>query len=113
MADHSFSEAVAEACRDIAAAVVRIEQKYEAEVELHNVQAYVLNLLDLMERSPGIQAAADDLDSAAKALVLTTNIDGSALLAKRQRMLRDALLRFQQRVSSARPSAKARHMGLI
>ena len=107
MADPTFSEAVREASDDIAAAVSRIEQNYEAETELHNVKAYLLNLLDLVERSPGIQAAADDLDRAVEALALTTNIDGSALLAKRQRILRDALLRFQQRIGSARPSAKA------
>ncbi len=109
---HSFSEAIRGSSEDIAAAVARIEQNYGDELELHNVQAYLLNLLELVERSPGIEAAADDLNDAANALVLTMNMDGSALLAKRQRILREALLRFQQRISSAKPSAKARHMGL-
>jgi hypothetical protein len=39
---HSFSEAICGSSEDIAAAVARIEQNYGDELELHNVQAYLL-----------------------------------------------------------------------
>ena len=112
MARSAFSEAIQTLVDLVGQAVARIEQNYGEPDELHTMRAHLVELLRLMERSPGIEAAADDLNDAAKALVLTMNMDGSALLVKRQRILREALLRFQQRISSAKSSAKARHMGL-
>src|SRR5918997_148850 len=109
---HSFSEAIQTTMDLIAQAIARIEQNHGEPDELHNMRAHLVELLRLMERSSGIDAAADDLDAAAAGLVRTTAADGSATLARRQRVLREALQRFQQRLVLARPSAKARHMGL-
>ncbi len=111
MAHPTFSEALQTLVDLIGQAVARIEQNYGAPDELHTMRAHLVELLRLMERSPGIDAAADDLDAAAAGLVRTTAADGSATLARRQRVLREALQRFQQRIGSAKPSAKARHMG--
>jgi hypothetical protein len=37
-------------------------------VELHNVRASLLNILELVERDPGIEAASDDLYAVTKEL---------------------------------------------
>lgn len=76
------------------------------------MRAHLVALLRLTERSPGIDAAADDLDAAATGLVQTTAADGGTTIARRQRLVRDAFQRFQHRIGSAKPSAKARQMGL-
>ncbi len=112
MARSAFSEALQTLVDLIGQAVARIEQNYGEPDELHTMRAHLVELLRLMERSPGIDAAANDLDAAA-GLVRTTAADGSTALARRQRLLREALQRFQQRLVLAKPSAKARHMGLM
>jgi hypothetical protein len=38
------------------------------EAELHNVRAFLLNILELVEGDPGIEAASDDLYAVAKEL---------------------------------------------
>ena len=48
-------------------ALLQIEQHTDAETGLHNIEAYLLNLLELIECSPRIAAAADDLLKAARA----------------------------------------------
>ncbi len=111
MARSAFPESIQALADLIGQAVARIEQNYGEPDELHTMRAHLVELLRLMERSPGIDAAADDLDAAAAGLVRTTAADGSTALARRQRLLREALQRFQQRLVLARPSAKARHMG--
>ena len=113
MARSAFSEALQTLADLIGQAVARIEQNYGEPDELHTMRAHLVELLRLMERSPGIDAAANDLDAAATGLVRTTAADGSTALARRQRVLREAFQRFQQRIGSAKPSAKARHMGLM
>ncbi len=109
---HSFSEAVQTTMDLIAQAIARIEQNHGEPDELHNMRAHLVELLGLMERSSGIDAAADDLDAAVTGLVRTTAADGAAALVRRQRLLREAFLRFQQRTVSPRPGEKAKRMGL-
>ena len=68
---HSFSEAIQTTMDLIAQAIARIEQNHGEPDELHNMRAHLVELLRLMERSPGIDAAADDLDAAATGFVAT------------------------------------------
>ena len=42
-------------------ALDRIETGDSAEAELHNLRAYLINILELIERDPGIEAASDDV----------------------------------------------------
>jgi hypothetical protein len=42
-------------------ALLQIEQHTDAETGLHNIEAHLLNLLELIESKPGVTAAADDL----------------------------------------------------
>ncbi len=112
MAQETFSQAVQAGVDLISEAVARIEQNYGEPDELSNMRAHLVELLRLTERNPGIDAAADDLDAAATGLVQTTAADGAPTIARRQRLLREAFQRFQQRVASAKPSGKAQQMGL-
>ena len=86
-------------------ALTQLEQSEHAQTELHNLQAHLLNLSELIERDAGITAAADDLLSTATAF-----IDGDH--PARGRLLREAFRRFQDRLPSARLSEHGRMMGL-
>src|SRR4051794_21981783 len=85
-------------------ALTQLEQRDHAQTGLHNLQAHLLNLLELIERDAGI-AAADDLFSTATAF---HEGDHPA----RARLLREAFRRFCDRLPSARLSKHGRMMGL-
>src|SRR5215211_4573348 len=89
----------------IEAALTQLEQQDQAQAGLHNLQAHLLNLLELIERDAGITAAAHDLLSTATAF---HEGDHPA----RARLLREAFRRFQDRLPSARLSEHGRMMGL-
>ncbi len=67
------------------------------------LQELLLNCMSLLERNPGIEAAASDLYAAASALV-TDGARNSQPLARKLRLLREARRRFTQRLAAARPS---------
>ena len=89
----------------IGEALTQLEQPEHAQTGLHNLQAHLLNLLDLIERDAGITAAADDLLSTATAFIKGDH-------PARARLLREAFQRFQDRLPSARLSEHGRMMGL-
>jgi hypothetical protein len=81
----------------------------EPETDTRPMRATVV----LMDARPDeLDAAADDLNAAAIGLVHTTAAEGASSLVRRQRLLREAFQRFQQRLASAKPSVKAQRMGL-
>ena len=80
-------------------ALIQIEQQRDAAVGLHNLQAHLPNLLELIERHAGVTAAADDLLSAATAFMTGDH-------PARARLLREAFQRFRDRLKSARPSER-------
>ena len=86
-------------------ALTQLGQPEQAQTGLHNLQAHLLNILELIERNAGITAAADDLLSTATAF-----IEGDH--PARARLLREAFRRFQERLPSARLSEHGRMMGL-
>jgi hypothetical protein len=113
MASKSLAAAIEEALRFIERAVAKIERREDAETELHNVRAYILNILDLVERTPGIAASADDLYAAVVAVASAAGRDGEVTTdPRRVRLLREARERFRDRISRARPSEQAKHLGL-
>ena len=85
-------------------ALLQIEQHTEAETGLHNIEAHLLNLLELIECKLGITAAADDLLQAARASRLVHD-------PAQARLLRQAFRRFQKRLASARLSARLNERG--
>ena len=86
-------------------ALTQLEQQDHAQTGLHNLQAHLLNLLELIERDAGITAAADDLLSTA-----TASHEGDH--PAQVRLLREAFRRFRDRFPSARLSEHGRMMGL-
>ncbi len=103
-------EAIEETASFIERAIDRITRNEGAQAESHNVQAYILNILELVERDPGIDAAADDLQNAVRSFVIGLIDQGDA--PRRGRLMREAYLRFHDRLTAARPSEHARRMGL-
>jgi hypothetical protein len=101
----SLAEMLEERVACIEEALTQIEQQGEAPIGLHNLQAHLPNLLELIERKAGITAAADDLLSAATAFMTGDH-------PARTRLLREAFQRFRDRLKSARPSERGRMMGL-
>ena len=87
-------------------AVDAIEQG-GGEQDLRGLQALLQNLLiDLMrvvERNPGIEAAAADLYRAASATVRDNDVHAIPR-ARKMRLLREARMRFHERIGAARPS---------
>ena len=101
----SLAEMLEEGIASIKDALTQLEQLEHAQIGLHNLQAHLLNLLELIERDAGVTAAADDLLSTATAF---HEGDHPA----RARLLREAFRRFQDRLQSARLSEHGRMMGL-
>jgi hypothetical protein len=106
MAEKSLATALEETLGFIERALERVRADENAEAELHNVRAYFINVLELVERDPGIEAASDDLYAVAKELA------GGADRGTRMSRLMKAFLRFRERLATARPSEQARRMGL-
>ena len=102
---HKLLAAMEERIASIKDALTQLEQSEHAQTGLHNLQAYLLNLLELIERNAGITAAVDDLLSTAAAF---HEGDHPA----RARLLKEAFQRFQDRLPSARLSEHGRMMGL-
>ena len=85
----SLRDAVDETLGFVERALDRIRNSDSAEAELHNVRAYLVNILDLVERDPGIEAASDDLYQVAAVLA-----EGTEKGTRMARLLSEAFLRF-------------------
>ena len=62
----ALHDALEETLGFIQRALDRIQAGDAIEAELHNVRAYLLNILELVERDRGIEAASHDLYAVAK-----------------------------------------------
>jgi len=103
----SLHDALDETIALIERALGRIRADEGAEAELHNLRAYLVNVLDLVERDPGIEAASDDLYAVARRVA-----EGSDKGPRMRRLLVEAFQRFHDRLALARPSERALQMGL-
>ena len=86
-------------------ALLLIEQHTYAETGLHNIEAHLLNLLELIECKPGITAAADDLLQTARAFRLVHD-------PVRACLLREAFHHFRKQLVSAQLNERGRNMGI-
>jgi hypothetical protein len=102
----SLHDALDETLGFIGRALDRIRAGDGAESELHNVRVYLVNILELIERDPGIEAASDDLYQVAA--VLAGGTDQGTRMA---RLLNEAF-GFRDRLGLAQPSERAKQMGL-
>ena len=103
----SLHDALDETLGFVERALDRIRAGESAEGELHNVRASLVNILELVQRDPGIEAASDDLYQVAAVLAEDTD-KGTRMV----RLLNEAFLRFRDRLEMARPSERPMQMGL-
>jgi transcriptional regulator with XRE-family HTH domain len=106
MAHPSFAAKLAEMLEMIERALSAIEQG-GGEPELRSLQRLLqemlVNCMRLLERNPGIEAAAADLYASATALVVD-HASSAQPLVRKLRLFREARLRFRHRLTTARPS---------
>jgi hypothetical protein len=106
MSDKTFAETIDHRL----AAIERVVESLagaSAESDLRDLRVLLIDVISLLKRDPGVEAAADDLDAAAAALVKDSAV-GSQPLVRKLRLLRDARQRFHDRliVATARTGDK-------
>ena len=106
----TFVTALQKRIDEVEALLGRIEQDGAGE-DLQDLQAVLVEMASLIEHSPGISAAIDDLYDAAVA-VQTDAVVKPAPDPRHRRFLREAKLRLQDRLASAAPSDQAKRLGL-
>ncbi|WP_336491956.1 hypothetical protein [Methylobacterium nigriterrae] len=107
----AFAEAIQSHGQAIGHAVTRILDGEEAGLVLGALQSYLDDLRILIERHPGIEAAASDLLATAAAFISASQTTSGADTRQR-RFLAEAALRFTARLEAAQPSESARRVGL-
>ena len=91
------------ALADLLAQVERAALTFEQggrEIDLHDLRGALIDVLSLIERDPGIEAATEDLYDAAAAF--RPDVTASTPLARRLRLLGEARLRYRERLAGAR-----------
>jgi len=99
MTHKTFSQSLDEKLESIELVATPIAHQ-GGTTDLRDLRVLVLGTVGLFKRDPGIEAAADDLYEAAMALVLDGPV-GSQPLARKLRLLKDARLRFRERLHGA------------
>jgi hypothetical protein len=105
-----FEKATRERLGFLEGAVARMERGDGAEAALREIGTFLLDLLTLVERDPGLELAADDLYEAAA--ILASGPDPAIADARRWRLLKDAARRLRERLDAAHPGERARRLGL-
>ena len=114
MTEKTFGEALSERTAAIEAAVLRIADDRDAEASLNQLRVDLVEMLGLVERNPGIEAAADDLGQTASEFLKALRLDPASLLRdRRTRRLKAALQHLQDRLATAQPGEKAKQTGLL
>src|SRR3954454_5937650 len=101
MAQKTLATALEETLGFIEGSVARVQAGDGADAELRSIRAYLLDVLELVERDPGIEAASDDLYASATALA------GADKGARMLRLTNEALLRFRERLAAGRLGGRA------
>jgi hypothetical protein len=89
----------------IAHALAQIERGQLVGAALHSLRGALIKMLEQIERDPGIEAAADDLYTAA-ATLSANSVVGVLPEARQLRLLGRARSRLHERLASARPAAR-------
>ncbi len=101
MAETTFENAVDEMVGRLHSILLTIQQG-GGEEALYSLQQQLIELMGLVERNPGIEAATGDLYAAAEALV-ADRAACSQPIARKLRLLVHAHQRFREHLSAARP----------
>jgi hypothetical protein len=112
MAAQSFAVYLEERLSVVDELVSRVLAHEEGCHELRNLRAYLINLVELIDRNPGVDAAADDLYDAARTYLEHHRRANVQTDPRRERHLTQSLDRLRYRLTSASPSDKAHSMGL-
>jgi hypothetical protein len=96
MTEKSFEETIREriAAVDLVAELIAGQGR---DTDLHDLRVLLINIMSLLMRDPGVEAAVDDLYEAAKAIVRDAAM-GVHPVPRNVRCLRTALTRFSERV---------------
>ena len=73
MTDRTFRSALEEMLGSIERAIEKVGAGEGPEPELHSVRTCLLDVIELVERDPGIVAASDDLDNVAREVATGTD----------------------------------------
>ena len=99
MADKTFAERIDERLAAIEHVVASLAES-STQTNLRDLRVLLIDVIGLLKRDPGVEAAADDLYGAAMALVVDSAV-GSQPLPRKLRLLRDARQRFHDRLLGA------------
>jgi hypothetical protein len=75
-------------------------EKGGGAIHLRDLASLLVDLISVLERDPGLEAAADDLHAAAERVMRDSHV-GAQPLARKQRLLREAHRRFCSRLAEA------------
>jgi hypothetical protein len=98
----SLASLVGETLGFVEEAIARIEAGEGVEAALREMHAFILDILSLIRRDPGIATAADDLLRAAAVLAAA---GGGRPDPRRARLLKDAAQRLRARLAQAQPAS--------
>lgn len=107
----SFEAAKQDRLGFVQGAIAQIARGEGAQAALREMSAFLLDLLTLVERDPGLELAADDLYEAAVMLAADRRSRPGALDPRLWRLLKDAARRFRMRLDAACPSGEAQLLG--
>ncbi len=96
MAEKSFAETIDEQLAAIERIVALLAED-GGQADLRDLRVLLIDVIGLLKRDPGVEAAVDDLYAAARSLVVDRAV-GSQPLARKLRLLRDARQRFHDRL---------------
>ncbi|MDR7038442.1 hypothetical protein J2X36_003206 [Methylobacterium sp. BE186] len=94
------AEMLKERMEGIEQSVSRISEGSDPAVEAEHVRANLIDVLGLLGRNPGLDAAADDLHGSVRALI-TADANEAGMATRRVRLLQEAHLRFRARLEAA------------
>jgi hypothetical protein len=104
----SFRSAKHEALGFVELALARVADGGSGDAALRELEAFLIEILALVERDPGLELAAADLHRAAAMIVCERRFGEAALDVRRRRLLLDAARRFRARLDAAGPSRGGR-----
>ncbi len=104
MTPSTFASILEDRVKQIEEAVALIERGDGRTPELASLRADLIDMLEHIERDPGIEAAADALYNAAARTVVETS--ERERIARDRRILREAALRLRERLNTAQPKPK-------
>lgn len=107
----SFEAAKQDRLGFVQGAIAQIARGEGAQGALREMSAFLLELLTLVERDPGLELAAVDLYEAAAMLAADRRSRPDTLDPRLWRLLKDAARRFRARLDAACPSGEAQLLG--